>query len=121
MSKVAAHKESKTPHEKLREPGADGIPGPAFYKYETGELNGTRRLHDTTITQAELEDMGVGDGAQADSRRFRYREKYPALVVALNVYLLVTTKRKYRRRQRGNFVRRHDLKLSVQGDAPFDG
>ncbi|MEA3301788.1 MAG: molybdopterin-dependent oxidoreductase, partial [Pseudomonadota bacterium] len=35
MVKVAAHKEGKTLHEKLRELGTTGIQGPAFYNYKT--------------------------------------------------------------------------------------
>lgn len=64
MIKVAAHKEGKTLHEKLRELGTDGIQGPTFYNYETGELGGTKRLHDTTLTEEQLVAMGAGDGAQ---------------------------------------------------------
>ena len=65
MIKVAAHKEGKTLHAKLKELGTDGIQGPTFYNYETGELMSTKHLHDTTLSKAELEKRGVGDGAQA--------------------------------------------------------
>lgn len=51
MLKIAAHKEGKTLHQKLRETGTDGIQEPTVYNYETGELSGTKRLHDTTLTQ----------------------------------------------------------------------
>ena len=64
MIKVAAHKEGKTLHEKLKEFGTDGIQGPTFYNYETGQLHGTKRLHDTTLTAADFEKMGLGDGPQ---------------------------------------------------------
>ena len=58
MIKVAAHKEGKTLHQKLGEFGTDGIQGPTFYNYETGELHGTKRLHDTTLTMADMAAKG---------------------------------------------------------------
>lgn len=64
MIKVAAHAEGKTLHEKLRELGTEGIQGPTFYNYATGELSGTVRLHDTTLTMADMEKKGLTDGAQ---------------------------------------------------------
>ena len=62
MIKIAAHKEGMTLHEKLRSLGTDGIQGPTFYNYETGQLGGTTRLHDTTITEKDMIAMGMGDG-----------------------------------------------------------
>lgn len=47
MVKVAAKREGKTLHEKLREFGTDGIQGPV-YMHDDGTLEGTLRLHDTT-------------------------------------------------------------------------
>ncbi|MES0328201.1 MAG: molybdopterin-dependent oxidoreductase, partial [Gammaproteobacteria bacterium] len=64
MVKVAAHKEGKTLHEKMRELGTDGIQGPTFYNYQTGKLHGTKRLHDTTLTQADFNKMGLEDGTK---------------------------------------------------------
>jgi arsenite oxidase large subunit len=64
MIKVAAHIEGKTLHEKLRELGTDGIQGPTFYNYDTGELHGTKRLHDTTLSMKDMAKMGLADGAQ---------------------------------------------------------
>ncbi len=66
MIKIAAHKEGKTLHEKLREFGTDGIQGPVMYNYETGELVGTKRLHDTELMNRpeELAAMGLADGPQ---------------------------------------------------------
>ena len=58
MIKVAAHKEGKTLHEKLREMGTTGIQGPTFYNYDTGKLLGTVRLHDTTVTQEQMVSCG---------------------------------------------------------------
>ncbi|AFP30180.1 molybdopterin-dependent oxidoreductase [Marinobacter sp. BSs20148] len=65
MVKVAAHKEGKTLHEKMREFGTDGIQGPVFYNYDTGKLVGTKRLHDVALaTDAKrLEVMGLTNGA----------------------------------------------------------
>ncbi|MEH6626648.1 MAG: arsenate reductase (azurin) large subunit [Motiliproteus sp.] len=62
MIKVAAHREGKTLHQKMREFGTDGIQGPTVYNYETGELFGTKRLHDTTQTEAEKIRMGQQNG-----------------------------------------------------------
>lgn len=62
MIKVAAHKEGKTLHQKMREFGTDGIQGPVFYNYDTQELVGTKRLHDTTMSDAELDKKGLTDG-----------------------------------------------------------
>lgn len=67
MIKVAAHAEGKTLHEKLYEYGTEGIQGPTFYNYATGELKGTTRLHDTTLTQADMAAMGLADGAQGQN------------------------------------------------------
>ncbi|MGF1911301.1 molybdopterin-dependent oxidoreductase [Vibrio kasasachensis] len=64
MIKVAAHAEGKTLHEKLREYGTDGIQGPVFYNYDTKQLVGTKRLHDTEMTEAELAEKGLTDGPQ---------------------------------------------------------
>jgi arsenite oxidase large subunit len=47
MIKVAAHREGKTLHEKMRELGTDGIQGPVMME-EDGTLVGSVRLHDTT-------------------------------------------------------------------------
>jgi len=62
MIKVAAHKEGKTLHEKLKEFGTTGIQGPVFYNYDTGELIGTKRLHDTEMTEKEWNKKGLADG-----------------------------------------------------------
>ncbi len=64
MIKVAAHREGTTLHEKLRSLGSDGIQGPTFYNYETGELHGTKRLHDTTLTKADMDKKWGTDGPQ---------------------------------------------------------
>ncbi len=64
MIKVAAHHEGKTLHQKMAEFGTDGIQGPVAYNYQTGELHGTKRLHDTTLTEADLIARGFGDGPQ---------------------------------------------------------
>jgi arsenite oxidase large subunit len=60
MVKVAAHREGKTLHEKLREMGTTGIQGPAFLDYNTGKLSGTTRLHDTTLTEKDWETRTKG-------------------------------------------------------------
>ncbi len=62
MIKVAAHREGKTLHQKLAEFGTDGIQGPTFYNYDTGELVGTKRMHDTTLTQQDLAKKGLENG-----------------------------------------------------------
>ncbi len=64
MIKVAAHLEGKTLHQKLAEFGTDGIQGPTFYNYDTGELLGTKRLHDTTMSQSDMLKKGLADGPQ---------------------------------------------------------
>jgi arsenite oxidase large subunit len=64
MIRVAAHREGKTLHQKLAELGNDGIQGPTFYNYETGELVGTKRMHDTTLGEAEQARMGLANGPQ---------------------------------------------------------
>ena len=55
MVKIAAHREGKTLHEKMREFGTDGIQGPVMMLPD-GSLEGTKRLHDTTRT---LPDYGA--------------------------------------------------------------
>ncbi len=67
MIKVAAHREGKTLHQKLGELGTDGIQGPTFYNYDTGELHGTKRMHDTTRSAQDLERVGVVNGPQGDN------------------------------------------------------
>lgn len=62
MIKVAAKAEGKTLHQKMREFGTDGIQGPVFYNYDTKELVGTKRLHDTTMTAEELKRKGLENG-----------------------------------------------------------
>lgn len=62
MIKVAAHAEGKTLHEKLRELGTDGIQGPTMYNYDTKQLMGTKRLHDTTLTHDDYKKMGLANG-----------------------------------------------------------
>ncbi|MGF1730881.1 molybdopterin-dependent oxidoreductase [Photobacterium kasasachensis] len=64
MIKVAAHAEGKTLHQKLREFGTTGIQGPVFYNYDTKELVGTKRLHDTEMTTETLIEKGLADGPQ---------------------------------------------------------
>jgi len=64
MIKIAAHAENKTLHEKLRELGTTGIQGPTYYNYETGELSGSVRLHDTTLTKTELAKKHGSNGFQ---------------------------------------------------------
>ncbi len=62
MVKVAAHVEGKTLHEKMRELGTDGIQGPTFYNYDNGTLHGSKRLHDTTLTKADMDKKWGVDG-----------------------------------------------------------
>jgi arsenite oxidase large subunit len=64
MVKVAAHREGKTLHEKMREFGTDGIQGPVFLNYETGKLVGTKRLHDVALADdtKRLTEMGLANG-----------------------------------------------------------
>ncbi|WP_426417631.1 molybdopterin-dependent oxidoreductase [Aestuariirhabdus sp. LZHN29] len=68
MVTVAAHLEGKTLHQKMAEFGTDGIQGPVFYNYKTGQLHGTKRLHDTTLTEADFERLGVGNGLEGANR-----------------------------------------------------
>jgi len=67
MIKVAAHAEGKTLHQKLREYGTEGIQGPVFYNYDTKELVGTKRLHDTEMTAETLAKKGLADGPQGQN------------------------------------------------------
>ncbi|MCU7854136.1 MAG: molybdopterin-dependent oxidoreductase, partial [Candidatus Thiodiazotropha sp. (ex Lucinoma borealis)] len=69
MIKVAAHKEGKTLHEKLRELGTEGIQGPAFYNYKTGKLLGTVRLHDTTMSHDQMVAEGRTQGANMVNKK----------------------------------------------------
>lgn len=69
MIKVAAHKEGKTLHQKLAELGTDGIQGPTFYNYDTGELLGTVRLHDTTMMQEQMVAEGRYKGANMVNKK----------------------------------------------------
>jgi len=66
MIKIAAHAEGKTLHEKLREFGTDGIQGPVFYNYDTKELVGTKRLHDTGLENnaEQMKRLGLENGPQ---------------------------------------------------------
>ncbi|MEH6651782.1 MAG: arsenate reductase (azurin) large subunit [Motiliproteus sp.] len=67
MIKVAAHKEGKTLHQKLAEFGTDGIQGPVFYNYDSGELVGTKRLHDTTLSAEDLAKKGLTNGPKGQN------------------------------------------------------
>ena len=67
MIKVAAYKEGKTLHQKLKEYGTQGIQGPVFYNYETNKLVGTKRLHDTQMSMASLVEKGLADGPQREN------------------------------------------------------
>ena len=58
MIKVAAHREGKTLHEKMRELGTDGIQGPVTME-DDGTLVGSVRLHDTT---RKLSETGAAAG-----------------------------------------------------------
>ena len=58
MVKVAAKREGKTLHQKLREFGTNGIQGPVFMK-DDGSLEGTLRLHDTTRKLDETGPSGL--------------------------------------------------------------
>ncbi len=69
MIKVAAHKEGKTLHQKLAELGTTGIQGPTFYNYQTGELMGTVRLHDTQVTPEQLKSEGRTQGANMINKK----------------------------------------------------
>ncbi len=69
MIKIAAHREGKTLHQKLAELGTEGIQGPTFLNYETGELLGTVRLHNTTMTQEQIEREGRTKGANMINKK----------------------------------------------------
>lgn len=69
MIKVAAHKEGKTLHQKLRELGTTGIQGPTFYNYDTGELMGSVRLHDTQKTAEQIAAEGRTKGANMINKK----------------------------------------------------
>ncbi len=69
MIKVAAHREGKTLHQKLAEMGTTGIQGPTFYNYATGELTGSVRLHDTTLTEAQIKREGRTQGANMVNKK----------------------------------------------------
>ncbi len=86
MIKVAAHKEGKTLHEKLRELGTDGIQGPTFYNYETGELLGTTRLHDTTVTQEQMVAEGRTKGANMVNKKVRTSTRRPVVSTFRNTH-----------------------------------
>lgn len=58
MVKVAAQREGKTLHQKMREFGTDGIQGPVVM-LDDGTLVGTKRLHDT---QRKLPETGAPGG-----------------------------------------------------------
>ena len=58
MVKVAARREGKTLHEKMREFGTNGIQGPVFMN-DDGTLVGTLRLHDTTRKLPETGPAGA--------------------------------------------------------------
>ncbi len=72
MIKVAAHIEGKTLHEKLRELGTDGIQGPTFYNYATGELLGSERLHNTTLTPEKIAAEGRTVGANMTNKKMTH-------------------------------------------------
>ena len=72
MIKVAAHIEGKTLHEKLREYGTTGIQGPTMYNYKTGELHGSKRLHDTMLTKERAENMGANQGVNMASKKMTH-------------------------------------------------
>ena len=63
MVKVYAHKHGRTLHEQLRLLGTDGIQGPTYINSK-GELRGTKRLHDTTLSQEQVAMM-MGDNGPA--------------------------------------------------------
>ncbi|WCE31644.1 arsenate reductase (azurin) large subunit [Vibrio sp. SCSIO 43137] len=64
MIKVAAREEGKTLHQKMAEFGTEGIQGPVFYNYDTKQLVGTKRLHDTEMSYEELDKKGLKNGAK---------------------------------------------------------
>ncbi|MEA3273743.1 MAG: arsenate reductase (azurin) large subunit [Pseudomonadota bacterium] len=72
MIKVAAHKEGKTLHQKLAELGTEGIQGPTFYNYDTGELLGSVRLHDTQMSQEMIEKEGRTKGANMVNKKMTH-------------------------------------------------
>ncbi|MEA3292678.1 MAG: molybdopterin-dependent oxidoreductase, partial [Pseudomonadota bacterium] len=73
MIKVAAHKEGKTLHQKLREMGTTGIQGPTFYNYRTGELMGSMRLHNTVdCTQEKMMKEGRMQGANMVNKKMTH-------------------------------------------------
>ncbi|SEH04162.1 Arsenite oxidase subunit AioA [Candidatus Venteria ishoeyi] len=72
MVKVAAHAEGKTLHQKMRELGTTGIQGPTFYNYKTGKLSGSKRLHDTTLTQEECAERGAPIGANMVNKKMTH-------------------------------------------------
>ncbi len=65
MIKVYAHRHGRTLHEQLRLLGADGIQGPTFIN-EKGELKGTKRLHDTTMTPEMIAER-YGDNGPGEA------------------------------------------------------
>jgi arsenite oxidase large subunit len=66
MLKVYAHHHGRTLHEQLRILGADGIQGPTFIN-DKGELKGTKRLHDTTMSpEMVAERYGVNGPGDAN-------------------------------------------------------
>jgi len=65
MVKVYAHKHGRTLHEQMRLLGSDGIQGPTFIN-DKGELKGTKRLHDTEMTQAQVMEV-MGENGAADA------------------------------------------------------
>ena len=66
MVKLYAHKHGKTLHEQMRELGTEGIQGPTYINAK-GELKGAKRLHDTTLTAEQVEDLYGPDGAQGST------------------------------------------------------
>lgn len=65
MVKLYAHKHGRTLHEQMRLLGSDGIQGPTFIN-DKGELKGTKRLHDTEMTQAQVMEV-MGENGAADA------------------------------------------------------
>ena len=66
MIKIYAHRHGRTLHEQMRLLGADGIQGPTFIN-DNGELKGTKRLHDTTMTAAQAADRYGTNGPGEDN------------------------------------------------------
>ena len=66
MVKMYAHRHGRTLHEQMRLLGADGIQGPTFIN-DQGELKGTKRLHDTTMTAAQAADRYGANGPGEDN------------------------------------------------------